>query len=98
MPELLVYNYRIAVKNVARKKIYQFSDTHLVEWDELSSAEEKEKASARTVHWESLRFGFARSYGEPCGDAQSLPAKTFFRSAFREIQRGRCPDYGRRYH
>lgn len=78
MPELLVYDYRIAVKNVTRKKIYQFSDTHLVEWDELSSAEEKEKASARTEHWKSLRFGFARSYGEPCGEAQSLSAKTFF--------------------
>ena len=78
MAELLVYDYRIAVKNVTRKKIYQFSDTHLVEWDELSSAEEKEKASARTEHWKSLRFGFARSYGEPCGEAQSLSAKTFF--------------------
>ena len=42
VPELLVYNYRIVVKNVSRKKIYQFSDTHLAEWDELSSEEEKE--------------------------------------------------------
>ena len=47
MEQLRVHNYRIPVKHVKRKRIYQFSDTHLTCWDGLSSAEEKEKASLR---------------------------------------------------
>ena len=78
LPELLVYRYRIPVKNVKRKRIYQFSDTHLSLWDEFSSKEEKERAIVRTADWNRGRFSFARSFGEPCGEMQSLPAETFF--------------------
>lgn len=78
MSELLVYRYRIPTKNVRLKRIYQFSDTHLSLWDELSSDDEIEKASARTADWDKGRFAFARSFGEPCGEAQALPAEIFF--------------------
>lgn len=78
MANLLQNIIRIPVKNVKPKRIYQFSDTHLVEWDDLSSQDETVRASARTARWEKLRFEFASHYGEPCGQAQSLPAKTFF--------------------
>lgn len=87
MAELLTYEYRIPVSHVKRKKIYQFSDTHLVEWDALSSEEEVQKAFARTAHWEQLRFGFARSNGEPSGEKQSLPAKTFFLQLLEESKK-----------
>ena len=78
MSELLVYRYRIPIKNVKLKRIYQFSDTHLALWDEFSTKEEKERAIARTADWDKGRFSFAKSFGEPCGEAQSMPASTFF--------------------
>ena len=88
LPELLVYRYRIPVKNVKLKRIYQFSDTHLSLWDELSSDEEKEKAAARTADWEKGRFAFAESFGEPQGESQSLPARTFFLSLLEASEEG----------
>ncbi len=78
MPQLLTYYYRISVPNVKRKRIYQFSDTHLTEWDDLSSEEEKKRASDRTIDWMRGRVAFAQAHGEPCGEEQSLPAKQIF--------------------
>lgn len=78
MSQLLVHAYRIHAKNIKRKRICQFNDIHLAEWDSLSSDAEKEKASYHTTCWEDARFYFARRYGEPHTDAQALPAKVFF--------------------
>ena len=78
MPELIVYTYSIPTENVKRKRIYQFSDTHLTEWDELSSDQERDRASARSEDWLRGRMAFAKAHGEPAGEAQALPAKTFF--------------------
>lgn len=78
MSELLIYTYRIPVQNVKRKKIYQFSDTHLTCWDALSSEEEKQKAFARSEDWMRGKFAFAKAHNEPCGEAQALPAEIFF--------------------
>ena len=60
MSEFLIYTYRIPVQNVKRKKIYQFSDTHLTCWDALSSEEEKQKAFTRSEDWMRGKFAFAK--------------------------------------
>ena len=44
MDKILLHEYVIPAKGVKRKIVYHFSDTHLTEYDELSSAEETEKA------------------------------------------------------
>ena len=58
----------------------------MVEWDSLSSEEEKKRAIARTEDWASGRFAFAKAHGEPCGAAQALPAKTFFEALLEKAQ------------
>ena len=78
MTQLLIYKYRIPVRNVKCKRIYQFSDTHLTQWDDLSSEDEKQRAISRTEDWLRGRAGFAQAYGEPCGEAQMRPAKIIF--------------------
>ena len=80
MEQLRVHNYRIPVKHVKRKRIYQFSDTHLTCWDDLSSAEEKEKASLRMADWERGRLGFAKAFHEPCEGDSLLSAAEYFNS------------------
>ncbi len=87
MATLLIHTYRIVVRNVKRKKIYQFSDTHLTEWDAWSSEEEKQKALTRSCDWMRGRFAFARAYNEPCGEAQALPAKCFFEMLLEESKK-----------
>lgn len=78
MDNILLHVYNIPVKGIKRKTIYHFSDTHLAEYDEISSETEIEGAKKTTEAWERVRRIFAESHGEPCGDKQMLPAKEHF--------------------
>ena len=72
MDKILLHEYLIPAKGVKRKIVYHFSDTHLTEYDEFSSAEETEKAKKQTAAWENVRSGFASAYNEPYGENQRL--------------------------
>lgn len=70
---VIVYEYRLFAKGVKRKVIYQFSDVHLTEYDELSSKEEKEFAVYQSPRWENMRRYYANAHKEPYDIYQQLP-------------------------
>ena len=80
MDNILLHEYHIPVKGIKRKTIYHFSDTHLAEFDELSTEKEIAGSKKTTEAWERVRRSFAESHGEPFGEAQMLPAKEHFKN------------------
>ena len=70
---LIVYEYLIKVSGVKPKTIYQFSDVHLTEYDELSSDGEKAFAIYQSPRWENMRKYYANAHKEPFEDAQQIP-------------------------
>lgn len=80
MDNILLHEYHIPVKGIKRKTIYHFSDTHLAEFDELSTEKEIAGSKKTTEAWERVRKSFAESHGEPFGEAQMLPAKEHFKN------------------
>ena len=70
---VIVYEYRIFAKGVKHKVIYQFSDVHLTEYDELSSDGERAFAIYQSPRWENMRRYYANAHKEPFGDEQRKP-------------------------
>lgn len=70
--------YIIPIKGVKKKTIYHFSDSHLTEYDELSSELEIEKAKRQAMAWERVREGFCGAYGVPYGEYERQSPKTHF--------------------
>ncbi len=64
----MITEYKIICSGIKKKVIYHFSDTHLTEYDELSSKEEIDKAIHQTESWERVRADFARHGAEPYGE------------------------------
>ena len=80
MSKVLVHDYKIHIKGVKRKIIYQFSDVHLNLSDELSSDSEKQQVSRNTENWRRGRKTFAEAFNEPCGEEQLAEASEHFKS------------------
>ncbi len=90
MENILLHEYNLPFKGIKKKIIYHFSDTHLTEYDALSSPEEAEKAKKQTAAWLDVRGGFAYAYGEPYGEAQKQSAKTHFKNLLGSVTDGDC--------
>jgi hypothetical protein len=58
MSKLLIHDYKLPIKSVKKKIIYQFSDVHLNLSDELSSEEEKQETESRVKNWHGVRERF----------------------------------------
>lgn len=71
---VLLHEYFIFKKGLKKKIFYQFSDSHLCEWDENSSAEEKSRAQKRTDEWYETRRWFTDKYNEPLEKEQEISA------------------------
>ena len=78
MEKVSLHEFTIPFKGINKKVIYHFSDSHLTEYDALSSEEEIEKAKKSTIAWEGVRKGFSDAYGEEYGDLQKQSPKTHF--------------------
>lgn len=75
----MITEYKIVCKGIKKKVIYHFSDSHLTEYDSLSTPEEIEKAKSATEAWERVREHFARHGGEPFGEYEKLSPAYHFR-------------------
>ena len=84
----MITEYKIVCEGVKKKTIYHFSDTHLTEFDELSSDEEKEKAAKMTEAWERVRAEFARVGGEPYDVYERQPYTTHFTNLLKIAEDG----------
>ena len=80
MSKILIHDYKINVKGVKKKIIYQFSDVHLNFSDELSSDAAKEFASKKKEAWHVERQSFANEFSEPCTDDRLVSAEEHFES------------------
>ena len=80
MSKVLVHDYKINVKGVKKKVIYQFSDVHLNFSDELSSDSEKAFANQKKASWLAERQSFANEFSEPCEKDQLVSAEEHFES------------------
>lgn len=76
--QVLIHSFRIPRPGIQKKVIWHFSDTHLNEYDDLSSPQEKEQAEKLAEGWPELRKFFANQNGEPCGpELQRSPKEHF---------------------
>ena len=75
----MITEYKIVCNGIKKKVIYHFSDSHLTEYDSLSTPEEIEKAKSATEAWERVREHFARHGGEPYGEYEKLSPAYHFR-------------------
>lgn len=80
MEKATIHEYVIPFKGIRKKQIYHFSDSHLTEYDSLSSEEEIAKAKKMTEAWEGVRKGFCDAYGEEYGELQKQSPSTHFQS------------------
>lgn len=78
MDNILLHEYQIKLEGVKKKTIYHFSDTHLTEYDTLSTEAETEQAKKATENWIRVREYFATHHKEPYGEAQQINAKEHF--------------------
>lgn len=69
---LIVYEYKIYAEGVKNKTIYQFSDVHLTEFDELSSDGERAFALYQSPRWENMRKYYANAHKEPFNAEQQI--------------------------
>ena len=84
----MITEYKIACAGVKKKVIYHFNDSHLTEYDALSTEEEREIAQKRTESWERVRADFAQTYGEPYGANQKQPPAKHFENLLAEAEKG----------
>ena len=77
---LIVYEYKIPVKGVKKTVVYQFSDVHLTEFDNLSSDGEKAFAIYQSPRWENMRKYYANAHREPYETEQLLPPLEHFKN------------------
>ncbi len=75
MDKVILKEFVIPFKGIAKKTIYHFSDSHLTEYDELSDANEIEHAKKQTNAWEGVRKGFCEAYGAPYGELEQQSAQ-----------------------
>lgn len=77
---IIVRSYKLPIPGVRKKILYHFSDTHLSQYDALSSQEEKQRAEETAAAWCKGRENFAHQYSQPCTDAQKCSAERHFRN------------------
>ena len=75
MDKVILKEFVIPFKGVAKKTIYHFSDSHLTEYDAASDAFEIERAKKQTDAWEGVRKGFCEAYGAPYGELEKQSAQ-----------------------
>lgn len=80
MEKIRMQEFIIPAKNVKKKVIYHFSDSHFTEWDDLSTDAEKEHALKMTASWENVRAGFCELSGEGYGELQKQAPIEHFRN------------------
>ena len=85
---MLVHNYNVNVKGIAKKVIYHFSDIHLSEYDSFSDEQEKLFAIERTNIWEERRVAKAKHYKEPCSEEQLQSSYQHFVNLLAEAEKG----------
>ncbi len=78
MEKYRLQEFVIPVKNVEKKVIYHFSDSHFTEWDNDSSEAEREEAIKNTENWEKTRSWFCKVSGEGYGELQQQPPMEHF--------------------
>ncbi|MBR6563311.1 MAG: metallophosphoesterase [Clostridia bacterium] len=88
MEKATIHEYVIPFKDIERKIIYHFSDSHLTEYDSLSSDEEIAKAKKMTEAWEGVRKGFCDAYGEEYGELQKQSPRTHFQNLIEASENG----------
>ena len=88
MKNILLHEYRIPIKGVKKKVIYHFSDTHLTEYDALSTEEEILQAQKKTEDWLKIRKHFTDRYEEPFGESQCRSASEHFLNLLNESRNG----------
>ena len=73
-PYIQLIDNELKIPGVRGKHVFlHVSDTHLCAWDERSGPEEAEHSREREDAWMRQKEAFARSFGEPFGDAQRIP-------------------------
>ena len=77
---LIVYEYKIPLKNAKKTVVYQFSDVHLTEYDALSSDGERAFAIYQSPRWENMRKYYANAHREPFEAAQKIPPLEHFKN------------------
>lgn len=88
MEKILLHRYVIPFKGIQKKTVYHFSDSHLTEYDELSSEAETERAKKQTFAWENIRKSFAVAYNEPFGEAQAVSGREHFLNLIEQASKG----------
>ena len=78
MENALLQEFIIPFNGIKKKTVYQFSDSHLTTFDELSDNLEIEKAVKATEAWEGVRKGFCEAYGKPYGEFEKQNPKKHF--------------------
>lgn len=77
---LIVYEYKIPLKNAKKTVVYQFSDVHLTEYDALSSDGERAFAIYQSPRWGNMRKYYANAHREPFEAAQKIPPLEHFKN------------------
>lgn len=88
MEKFRLQEFFIPAKNIERKVIYHFSDSHLTEWDLLSDADEKAQAEKMTAAWDGVRAGFCELSGEGYGELQRQSAVEHLGNLLSEAENG----------
>ena len=72
-PYLRIIDNELILPGVKGEHVFfHVSDTHICASDELSTPEEAENAAKWEANWMRGKEGFAKSFGEPFGDAQRI--------------------------
>ncbi len=72
-PYLRIIDNELILPGVKGEHVFfHVSDTHICASDELSTPEESENAAKWEANWMRGKEGFAKSFGEPFGDAQRI--------------------------
>ena len=72
-PYLQITDNELVIPGVKQKRVFfHISDTHLSVRDALSTEEEARQAEEWEARWMIGKENFARSFGEPFGDAQRI--------------------------
>jgi hypothetical protein len=77
---LIVYEYKIPLKNAKKTVVYQFSDVHLTEYDALSSDGERAFAIYQSPRWENMRKYYANAHREPFEAEQKISPLEHFKN------------------
>jgi predicted phosphodiesterase len=85
---IVKHQFSIPIQGVKKKCFFQFSDTHLSLYDELSNEQEKETAIKCEELWHSVRDDFAKAHEDELPSERKISAKEHFENLLSEAEKG----------